>query len=179
MEDQQIMDRLQEPQNVSPLNMSLKFGMIGGLVMIIASLVFYLFDMRDSLLINLLVMLIIIFISIYLAQVNHRDQELGGYMKYGRSFGVGMLTSLFIGILSAIFTIVLIKFVDPSITEQQLEVQRQAMIEQGLSDEEIEQGVKFYMMLFGSPIFMFFAGLFNALILGLIISLVSAAFTRK
>lgn len=179
MEDQQIMDIQEEPQNVSPVNMSLKFGMIGGLVMIIASLVFYLFDMRESWLINSLGTLVILFVSVYLAQVNHRDQELGGYMKYGRSFGVGILTSLFIGILSAIFTIILIKFIDPGMIEQQLEVQRQAMIEQGLSDEEIEQGMNFTRRFSSNPFVLFFATVFGTMIWGLIISLVSAAFTRK
>lgn len=179
MEDNQVMDQMQEPQNVSPFNISMKFGLIGGLVMIIASLLFYLLDMRDNWWVNSLATLAILFVSVYFAQINHRDNELGGYMKYGRGVGVGLLTTLFIGILSAVFTIILIKFVDPGVVEAQLEVQRQAMIERGLSDEEIEQGMKFTRQFASNPLILFFATVIGTMIWGLVISLVSSAFTRK
>lgn len=179
MEEQQVMDHMEEPKRVSPLNVSLKFGFIGGLVMIITSLLYYLLDVQDNWWIGSLTTLAVIFVSVYFAQINHRDNDLGGYMKYGRGLGVGLLTTLFIAILSAIFTIVMVKFIDPGAIEQQLEIQRQAMIEQDMSDEQIEQSMQFARQFATNPLFLFFTAVFGTMIWGLIISLVSAAFTRK
>lgn len=178
--NQSTMDYVQEEQpKASPLNAALKFGIIGGLVMILASLLFYLFEMRENMWINALATIAIIFVSVYLAQVNHRDQDLGGYMKYGRGLGTGMLTVLFIALLTNLFSVILRTVIDPGLIDAQLETQRQAMIEQGMSDEEMENAMKFTKMFIGNPIILFFTGLLGTAVWGLIISLISAAFTRK
>ena len=74
-----------------------------------------------------------------LAIKHHRDNELGGYISFGRGFKTGFLTALFYGIIATIWTVIFINF----IATDMIEVMQAAMYEewesQGLTEEQIEQ----------------------------------------
>ncbi len=162
----------------SPMQTAMKYGLIGGLVYVALSLLLYLIDMQEVQWLGILVNLAVLFGAIYLAQTFHRDNELGGYITYGRAVSVGMLTALFLGIVAAVYTVLYFNVINPAQIDEIILEARQNMIDQGMSDEEMEQAMKMTSM-FMQPWFFAISTIFSLGIIGLIVSLVSSAFTRK
>ena len=96
-----------ELENPKPRVMptAMKWGAITGLAQIIMTLCVYFIKgntMERSWPQTLLLLLIICF-GLFMAMKEQKGLQ-GGYISYGRSFGTGMLTSLFLGIISGFFS---------------------------------------------------------------------------
>ncbi len=111
-------------------------------------------------------------------QIQYRNRELGGYISYGQAFGYGVALMAFAGIIQSVYTVILMKFIDPGILDQIRVMQEEQMIKQGVSDDQIEMASKM-MDVFRSPIVIAISGLFSFALLGVIISLISSIFVKK
>lgn len=120
---------------------------------------------------------IILGAGIYICQLNYRNKELGGYIEYSKALGFGVAVMLFASILNAVFSVILIKL-DPSIMEQARIMQEEALMQQGMSDEQIEMAGEM-MEKFQSPVFMLISSLFVYALIGFIISLITSIFVKK
>jgi hypothetical protein len=109
---------------------------------------------------------------------SHRDEDLGGYISYGKSVGTGILISVFGGAIVGVFSIVLFTLIDPAMTERILDTARQQMIENGLPDDQVEQAVEISRQ-FLTPIWLFVFGLVGSAVVGLILSLIVSVFTKR
>src|SRR4051812_18187938 len=49
---------------------------------------------------------------------SYRDQDLDGYMTYGRSLGTGVLIGLFGGIVTGFSTVLMFTVIDPGLAEK-------------------------------------------------------------
>ena len=110
-------------------------------------------------------------LAIIWVQTNFRT-ELGGFISYGRAFSSGFRTAVYAGSLIALVMILYLKL-DPTALEEIMEASRQNAgdDENALKGIEMMRPYMVYMIGFGSAVSFTF--------LGLLVSLISAAFVKK
>src|SRR5665647_1670327 len=79
-------------------------------------------------------------VCIVLAQIHYRDHELKGVISYGQAVGFAAAAMLFSGIITALYTLIIFK-IDPGMLDQIKSVQEEAMLKQGLTEDQIEQAM--------------------------------------
>ena len=115
--------------------------------------------------------------GIYYCQYNYRNKELGGYIDYSKALGFGVAVMLFAGVLNALYTVIMMK-IDPTIMDQIRTMQEEAMLKQGMSDDQIEMAGEM-MNKFQSPVIIVISSLFTFAFIGFIISLITSIFIKK
>lgn len=182
LDNPQIVD----PKTVSPFPIATRYGLIASLILVAVGLAFYLggfVDMSErggaaNWISNIVNWAVMIGASV-LAIRKHRDEELAGYISFGRAFTTGFLVNLIIAVVSLIWTYVFFSFVAPELIEQIVEKSMQQMSEQrGMSEEDIEKSMGMMKWMFSPLFFSISAGIAIALI-GAIISLITAAIMKK
>ncbi|MBI5917625.1 MAG: DUF4199 domain-containing protein [Bacteroidetes bacterium] len=164
---------------------ALRYGIIGGVLIAMAGLIFNLTGLSDpskqggagntvAAIVNYGLMIG----TIILVIKNHRDADLGGYITFGRSIGVGTATGLILGVVGAIWTYIFFTFIDPGLVDQIREMAYDQAIERGSTPEQMEQA-KGFMEFFTSPGFFTLAVLFGGVIFGVIVSLIAGAIMKK
>ena len=107
-----------------------------------------------------------------------RDQELKGFISYGKAFNEGLLVTLVNGLISTAYSAVYFFLIDPSF----IDFQKQKMInqweEQGMDDAQIEQMLE-YSSWSLNPTAYTIISFFVVLFTGVIISLIVAAVMKK
>lgn len=166
-------------KNASPFPTALRYGIIGGLLVIVIGLVQYLLGVTStaSQVLGWLSMLIVIVLPV-LAIRGHRDNDLGGYISYGRGLGTGVLTALIIGLITAIWTVVLYNVIDPGIADVIMQAQTEGMEEAGMSDEDIENAMAMTSKFMTAPA-MAAIGLIMYGVIGFITSLIAGAVFKR
>ncbi len=157
---------------------AMTYGSMYGLATAIIGLVFYFAgaDIQSKWPQWISYILLILFIVMGIK--NYRDQELEGYISYGKSLGTGVLIGLFGGIITGFFTVILFTVIDPGLTQKILEVTQQQFIDKGMPEEQIQTALSWTRKFMGPiPLFLFsiLGGAFMAMIFSLIISI----FTKK
>ncbi|POY37857.1 hypothetical protein C3K47_04820 [Solitalea longa] len=162
---------------VSPLKTALKYGLYMGLGIIIFSLIMYTMSVPlDSKLYY--VQYVIYIAAIWFGIKYHRDHDLGGYITYGRGLGCGTLIALIGGIIGAIYSVVLFKYIDPDLVNQIFAAQEKSMLENGQSQEQVDQAINISKK-FMTPVMMGTIGVVVSLFSGFIVSLVVAFILKK
>ena len=86
---------------------------------------------------------------------SHRDQDLGGYITYGRSLGTSVLIGVFGGIITGFSTVLMFTVIDPGLVEKIIEKAQEQMIEKGtMSEDQVEMAMKWTRKMM-SPMFLF------------------------
>jgi len=155
----------------------LGYGVIIALAIIVLSLILFLIDLDQNKPLQFLSYAILL-AGIILAQLNYRNKYQLGYIEYGKAFMVGMLTSLFLALIMGIYTYIFFKYINPGAMEEIMVLQEQKMMDMGMSDMEIEQGLAVAEKFQSVGMYTFFAVLGNFLI-GTVISLITAIFIKK
>jgi hypothetical protein len=155
---------------------ALNYGAILGLVLMIFSLIVYLFELYDSWL-NWLGVVVLILGIIYGIK-NFRDRERGGFITYGGAVGYGTLIALFASIITAFGTYIYLGFVDDGFLEYQRVKQEEVLYESGLSDEQIEQQLEMAGRFMG-PGVIAVSSIFTTTIVGLIVALIAGIFLKR
>jgi ABC-type antimicrobial peptide transport system permease subunit len=99
-------------------------------------------------------------------------------MSYGEGIGISFWIGLLSSVISSLFTYIYIKFFDASFVEMIKEKQIEEMQARGMSDEQIDQGMKFAEM-FMSPEAILIFGIIGGIITVLIVGLIVTIFTQK
>jgi hypothetical protein len=116
-------------------------------------------------------------IGIVLAQLHYRNHELNGFITYSQAVGFGVAIMLFSGIISALYTLIIFNL-DPSLVEQMKITQEEAMLQKGMSEDQIEAAMSVASKMM-SPAWMSIMGLFGSVLIGTIISLITSLFIKK
>ncbi len=101
-----------------------------------------------------------------------------GYMSYGQGIGIAFWMGLVSAVISSIFTYIYIKFIDTGFLQLVKDRQIEAMQQKGMSDEQIDQGMKMAAM-FMTPEAMLIMMLIGGIIATIIIALIVTIFTQK
>lgn len=156
---------------------SLGYGVIIALAIIVFSLILFLLNLaKGSGLENL--QYLILLAGLFLAQINFRNKYQGGFITYGKAFTLGMLTSIFLSVIMGIYTYIFFQYIDPGAMEEAMTIVEQKMMDQGLSDMQIEQGMAMASKFQSVGMYTVIAIVGNFLI-GMIFSLITAIFVKK
>jgi len=169
----------------SPWPYAIRFGIILGLISIVITLIsYFIFPVDPETLkpkngwIQTVVGLLANFTLIYIGTKAYRDEELEGNISYSKSVGFAFYMSLPYAILTAVYTFIFFKFIDPSMIENIAKLQYNKMAEQGMGNEQIQQslGVMTYM---NNPAMYALLSIFGCIIYSVIIGLITSIFTKK
>ncbi|MDX5421289.1 MAG: DUF4199 domain-containing protein [Hymenobacteraceae bacterium] len=153
-----------------------KYGLIFALIGVVYSLILMVTDLGDNRLLSSLAYLILI-AGIVVAMKQYKAENYG-YMSYGQGLGIGSLVSVVFGFLSGLFTWLYTEFVDTGYMARVMEKQREEMIRQGMSDEQIDAGMAMAES-FQGPVTMILGATVITLIIGFILSLIIAAIMKN
>jgi hypothetical protein len=156
----------------------MKYGLIYGVASIALSLIFYLTgtDLQAKLpqYLNYGVLLGAIILGIR----SFRDEDLGGYISYGKSLGTGVVIAFFGSIIVAFYTYLFFNVVDPALIDQMIEMTREKMIESGMPDDQVEMAVDMSAR-FMTPGWMFTFSILGITFMGFVFSLLASVFLKR
>jgi hypothetical protein len=172
-----------DENNVPFLPTAVRFGLIGGLIFIVYSLLANLTGLSipnnlGKVFLNLaLVIAITVGVLVYVIR-QHRETELGGYVSFKRAFYLSFVTLFIATVISSLFSMVYVAFIDPGFLDSIVSATEEMMTDMGAPAEVIEAQMaemEEKMTVMG----MLKQGLMNGLIGGVIISLIVAAVMKK
>jgi hypothetical protein len=156
---------------------TLGYGVIIALAVIVFSLILFLLNFAKDSALQYLTYLILLG-GLFLAQTNYRNKYMGGYIDYGKAFMVGLLTSVFLSIIMGIYTFIFFKYIDPGAMDEILSSAEQKMMDKGMTEMEIEQGMAMVRKFQSVGLMTFFAVAGN-IFFGAILSLITAIFVKR
>ena len=160
----------------SVASVALKYGLLFGLIGVVYQVIIMVTDLGDNRWLSSLAYIILI-VGIVLAMKSYKEQNFG-YMSYGQGLGIGTLLAAVFGFLTGLFTWVYTAFVDTTYMARMMEKQRVQMLEQGLTDEQIDAGMAMAEN-FQGPLTMILGGTVITLIIGFILSLIISAIMKN
>jgi hypothetical protein len=173
----------------SLLQFTMTYGAILGVISIILSLTMYLtgympVNFKRIFLMFLITMtLLIVFIST--GMKNYRDKVLGGSITFSQALIVGILIMVFSTVLSGFYNLIFNNYIDPDYSGKLIESQQKwnydFMNKMGATNAQIEEQMDRFDKLKQDvdPLQAFFQSIYMSAIIGTIISLIIAAFTKK
>ncbi|HKL31945.1 MAG TPA: DUF4199 domain-containing protein [Tangfeifania sp.] len=166
-----------EQKTASIWKSSITYGVYVGILLILLSVVYYVTGntfAKSAQWVSYALMVV----GIIWAQLGYR-KAFGGTLTYGQAVGVGVLTMLFASILSSIYTYLLYDVIDPSLQEQmRLFTEEQIVSRGGMPEEQMDMAIEMATR-FQKPWIMAIMGVLGGVFVGLIISLITAIFTKK
>ncbi len=169
-----------EEKKISLWKTAMSCGIYLGLALIIYSVILYLAGQTFNQTLALISILIII-VGIIWAQLNYRKAQ-GNVLSYGQGVGLVAAMMLFAGALSAIYTILLYKVIDPELYDQYLlffeEQTTTRLINQGLGDAQISQALEVSKR-FQTPVILAITALITYILYGVVVSLITSIFVKK
>lgn len=176
--------KMTDPTSVSPRPVGIRFGAIASLIMILIGLATYLGGLVDysnqNSAINWIVNLLnwaVMAGAMFLAMKKHRE-DLGGYMTFGRGFSVGFWAALIMSLITAVWAFLFFTFIAPDIITTIMDATADKMLEQGQSEEQVEQAMQ-YTKMFMTPVSFTIFGFIGTLMTGIIIALITAAISQR
>jgi hypothetical protein len=156
---------------------AIKWGIIGGLASILVSLILYFLNMKLeswSRWVSSGVMVAAIIIGIK----NIAEANRGKIVPFGSLFGGGMLITVIIAVISIVYFLIYMNFIDPDFISRVLDMTRVQMEQKGLSEEQIEKSLAMSQK-FMSPGLMVLFSFIGQTVIGAIGSLIGAAVFKK
>ncbi|HEX2860895.1 MAG TPA: DUF4199 domain-containing protein, partial [Lacunisphaera sp.] len=121
-----------------------------------------------------LVMIVVLWLGIKA----EREDSPGQYLSYGRGVGTGVLISLFSGLMSSVYNFIHFKFVNTEFADYQMEIVRAKWEQAGMGAEQMEKAEGMARAMMG-PVATAIITPIMALLVGLIFSLIIAAFLKR
>jgi drug/metabolite transporter (DMT)-like permease len=163
-----------ENQKNSPSLIMLKWGAIGGLLSFIFTLITKYTGLQDDFSETLgwvsTIITLILNVSILVFALREVRDENDGFLRYGQGLGASVLLGAIWGLVAGVFNYIYLQFIDNGLVQKQLDLARERLEEQGLSNSQIEDaenltrmmmgpGVQFVIIVFVTVLFMFLLGL--------------------
>ncbi len=167
---------MENPRTQTKLAMT--YGAYYGLSGSVVFLLFYFMgtDIQSSVpqWIGYLIMILFIILGIK----SYRDEDLGGYISYGKSLGTGILIATFGGIITGAFTILFFTTIAPDMLEKLVAASQEKMMEQGMDEKSMEMAQEFTRK-FMTPEWMFLLSIIGSAFMGFLFSLIISVFMKK
>ena len=160
----------------SVTSVALKYGFITALIGVVYTLIIMVSDLGDNRWVSGLSYLILI-VGIVLAMKQYKTINYG-YMSYGQGLGIGTLVSAVFGLLTGIFVWLYTSFVDTEYMARMQEKQAEVLLDQGMSDEQVDQAMAMAES-FSGPLAMILGGLVGAVLVGFLLSLIISAIMKN
>ena len=157
---------------------TMTWGLVLGVAWVLVGFASYSMGMIEQPVWLSLLLLLVIAAIVFIGQRKHRDDDLDGYITYGRAFGAGMLVILFGAIIYGFYIIMLVKVIDPTYIDKMLDITAAKLYEMGYDDDLVEQSLAVSARMM-SPLYLLISTLFSAAFQGVIISLITSAFVKR
>lgn len=167
---------LQNPQNPF-LPTALRFSIIISGIGILLTIIFFLFDMDTSQMAQNVGFLVLI-VGMIVGIREYRDKVNHGFIEYSQVLLIGVAIAVITSVFLSLFGVVYVEFINPDLIEQVIIQEEEKMIEQGMSDEQIEMAISFIRK-FSDPLFSIPMSVIIYGILGLIVSAIAGAFIKN
>ncbi len=156
----------------------LNYGLIAAVILIVLDLVFYVLDLPRESYIRFVAYLVFIGGIIWAAK-SYRDIHSDGMISLGKSFSIGFMTGLFAAFFVALYTFIFLKYFDPSVITEAMEMAEDRMLDNpSLSDEQIDQALAMTKR-FMNPLMMALMGFIWNIVIVAVISLIASIFIKK
>ncbi len=152
---------------------SMNYGAILGGVLVVLSLIGYVFNMQNATILQILNYSALGLLLYYGTKVL-RDKYQEGYITYGRALASGFLISLFAGIIVSFFVLIYLKWLDPATMETIKMQSQKIMIEKGYPQEQIDMSLKYI-----SPNIFAIGTIFSFAFWGFVLSLIGAFLLKR
>ena len=177
MSNETIDQQLPPNQKIEINSYAVKFGIIGGLISIIISLTLFFTGMELKTVLKWLPTVAMIAIII-LGLKSVADENKNREITFGTLFKTGMIITTIIAIISIVYFLVYINFIDTGFIEKVLDASRVQMAEKGLGEEQIDNAIEMTKK-FMSPGIMVAFSLIGNLVFGAVTSLIGAGIFKK
>lgn len=169
-----------ETAKASSKKIMINYGLLLGIVGILINVVLYVTNNHLSPHWSIAVIGFGVNIIIMVIALKAFRTENGGFMKLSDALKVGLGVALIAAILGAIYTYMLMTYIEPTYMEQVLAAQQEAMIEQNpnMTDAQIERTIEMSSMFSGKGIIVAFQ-IIGGLFFGFIISLIAGLILKK
>ncbi|HET7534886.1 MAG TPA: DUF4199 domain-containing protein [Candidatus Didemnitutus sp.] len=124
--------------------------------------------------ISLLIMIVVLWLGIKAVREESPDKSL----SYGQGLGAGVVISAISSVMSAVYTFIHFKFVNPNFYDYQLEMLHGQWAKKGMSDAQMEQADAMARK-FMNPVVSSIFSIVIVLFCGLIVSLILAAILKR
>jgi hypothetical protein len=155
---------------------AIRYGLITGLALIIFNLILFFTNNYGNMFLSLLGLLITI-VGIVMAH-NHFKKLNAGYMTYGQGLGLGVLLAGVSGVLTGLFLFIYMQYIDPSVLDQLRETQMGMMSNFNIPEDQMDKIMEDVEKK-NTPGRHFINQILGSLVLGLILSLIIAAITKR
>ncbi|WP_420553392.1 DUF4199 domain-containing protein [Tenacibaculum aiptasiae] len=156
----------------------LNYGLYLGIAGVFIHLIFYATGNLISLgwlsgIIGFIAMVVLIILGIKKFKADN-----GGFLTFGQAVKVGVGIAVISGIISTIYTLIFTNVIDPTIQEQALEIQRQAWIDAGYNEDQMEAS-EAMMQKMQSPMITVPLSIVVSAFFGFVISAIGGAIMKK
>ena len=164
------------------MNTALFYGIVLALANIVLSLVGYFLGFQTERiamepwfnLIGLVAFIVILWLGIRAAREDSKDKSL----SYGRGVLTGFLISLYSTLISIVYTIIHMTYINPAYVDYKVDALRQKWMQAGLSDARMAAAEKYVRFMF-TPVPLAIYLLIVLVFIGVVISLILAAFLKR
>ena len=119
-----------------------------------------------------------LFIGLIIYGTKQFKDENGGFMSWGQGVKVGVGIAVLAGLIVVIYNYIFINFIDPEFMNQMMEIQSQKMLDNGMTEEQIEAANEMGKS-FQSPGIMAAMGIIGYAVGGFIVAAITAAIMKK
>ncbi len=162
-----------ENQQATAKKFVLNYGLLLGIVSVTFGVIMYVTNvyLEPSMVYTIIGFLILI--TIITLAIKAFKTESGGYLSLSEALKVGIGVAVIGGIIAAIWSFVLMNYIEPDYMNQMMEVQREKMIEMqpNMTEAQINNATEMASK-FSSPLISIAISLIGSLFFGLVISLI-------
>jgi len=167
-----------EAQKTSAKKFIINYGVLLGILSVLLGAVIYITNSYTDPHWIFSVLGVVVLIGVIVYAIKAFKKANGGFLTLGEALKVGIGTALIGGLIGVIWTLLLTNVLEPDYMQQVMEVQKEKMLDQGLSEEQIEASAEM-MEKFSSPLISVAASLIGNLFFGFIISLIGGLIMQK
>ena len=169
-----------ENQQATAKKFVLNYGIMLGIISVIFGVIMYVTNVYlDPGIIYTLIGFLVLIVIISLG-IKAFKSENGGYLSLGEALKVGIGVAVIGGIIAAVWSFVLMNYIEPDYMNQMMEVQREKMVEAqpDLTESQLDAAEEMTAK-FASPIMVVAFSLIGNLFFGLIISLIAGLIMKN
>jgi len=120
----------------------------------------------------------VLFVGIIVFGIKKFKEANGGFLSWGKGVKIGVGIAVLAGLINVIYSYIFMNFIEPDYMNQMMEIQNQAFIDQGMTEEQIDVANEMSEK-FQSPGIVAAMGIIAYAIGGFIVSAIAAAIMKK
>ncbi|WP_088324786.1 DUF4199 domain-containing protein [Polaribacter tangerinus] len=163
---------------VNSKNFIVNNGVLLGVVSIVINLVMYAMGMHLDPHWSVGLLTGVLFIGFIIYGIKQFKTANGGFLSWGQGVKIGVGIAVLAALVGAIYQYVFNTFIEPDFMSQMMEVQNQKMLDQGLTEEQIEAANEMSKS-FQSPTMIAAFGIIGSAIGGFIVAAIAGAVMKK